>query len=73
MKKIGVLWKHKSKEGKNYLIGSVEILAGIKTPICVFLNEQKKSVKSPDYTIILSEKQKDNKIENIKIENKDNF
>ena len=67
MKKIGYAYTHK-KGDKTYLSGQVEIVIGHPTKIVLFKNDQKKSAKSPDWNIVLSEP-----IKNIKIENKDDF
>jgi hypothetical protein len=51
-KKIGALWKHK-KDGETYLVGNVEIIAGLPTKIAIFINKKKQG-KQPDYNIVLS-------------------
>lgn len=61
MKKIGALWNGKSKAtGKAYKKGNVEVVAGIKTPVIIMANDEKKpGTKSPDAYIFLCEPKKE--------------
>ena len=47
MDKIGSLWKHKTKDGLNYLSGNAA--GGIK--VLVYPVKTKKNDKGPDYTL----------------------
>ncbi len=52
MEKLGALWRQKKKkDGAEYLKGNCK---GIQ--IIIFLNDEKRSEKSPDFFIYLSEK-----------------
>lgn len=52
MEKLGALWRQKKKkDGVEYLKGNCK---GVE--VIVFLNDQKRSNKSPDYYVYLSEK-----------------
>jgi len=54
-KKIGALWKKKSKDGKSYLSGNIELINGIVQRVAVFTNDKKTNPKQPDYSIVLSQ------------------
>jgi uncharacterized protein (DUF736 family) len=54
-KRLGALWKKKTKEGKSYLSGNVEIIVGMPMQIAIFQNEKKTEPKQPDYNIVLSQ------------------
>jgi uncharacterized protein (DUF736 family) len=60
MKKLGALWKgkNKTKDGRTYLRGEIEVVAGVKTKVMVFPVKEKKQANGPDYEIVLSEPQK---------------
>lgn len=71
------LWKELSKNNNEYYKGKIEI-EGKKYKVAVFINENKKTDKSPDMNIVLSEMvdlPKNTKTTyddtNIKIEDKD--
>lgn len=71
------LWKELSKNKNEYYKGKIEI-EGKKYKVAVFINENKKTDKSPDMNIVLSEMvdlPKNTKTTyddtNIKIEDKD--
>jgi len=63
---IGALWSKQSKNGANYLSGSVEI-DGKKTQIVVFKNKFKEQDKHPDWKIFISQPQ--NRQENSSTDN----
>jgi len=48
--KIGALWARQAKNGTRYFTGIIE-LDGKKTKIVIWPTKEKKSEKSPDYTI----------------------
>ena len=48
------LWKELSKNNNEYYKGKIEI-QGKKYKVAVFINENKKTDKSPDMNIVLSE------------------
>jgi uncharacterized protein (DUF736 family) len=53
LKKVGSLWSQKSKEGKEYMSGSLDLGVGGEARVMVFAN-QKKEGKQPDYTISIA-------------------
>lgn len=56
MKRIGGLWIGKSKkDGKPFLSGQVEFIAGIKTRILVFANDKKDKEGSPDRIVYVGD------------------
>lgn len=55
MNKIGALWKKKSKNGNTYFSGVIDAEVAKGTQIVIFQVAEKKSDKSPDYQILLSE------------------
>lgn len=55
--KIGALWARQTKNGAQYFTGTIE-LDGKKTKIVIWPTREKKSEKSPDYTINLDSYQK---------------
>lgn len=64
-KKIGVLWQ-KKKDGKTYLTGNIEVIAGMKLPVVIFRNDKKKQGSNqPDWNVMISEPQK---TEQVKVE-----
>lgn len=65
MKDIG-LWKTKSEKGTEYYKGKTEI-EGKEYRIALFINKNKKTDKSPDMTIKLTELKQDNKQENMQV------
>ena len=61
LKKVGSLWAQKSKEGKEYFSGSLDLGVGGEARVMVFAN-QKKEGKQPDYSIsIATDDQADSK------------
>lgn len=50
--KIGALWTKKTRNGGEFLAGTIE-LDGKQTRIVIWPTREKKSEKSPDYTINL--------------------
>lgn len=75
-KKLGSLWQHKTKEGRTYFTGTIEVVIGQPLKIVALKNDKKNSDKSPDWNIVLSEPKKEGSNQNIKtikIENKDDF
>lgn len=57
MRKIGACWKRKSKDGKQYLSGQIDLITS-KLNIVLFKNDKKTNPKQPDYNIVLSEERK---------------
>ena len=51
-KKIGALWTKKTRNGGEFYTGSIE-LEGKQTRIVIWPTREKKTEKSPDYTIQL--------------------
>jgi len=60
MKKIGALWTVKSKEGKKYLNGSIELIIGQPIKVAVFVNDKKSKKEQPDFNIVVLEDKKNN-------------
>jgi uncharacterized protein (DUF736 family) len=54
MIQAGVLWLKKTKDGKTFFSGIVEI-EGIKTKVVIFKNDYKQGDTHPDYKIYLQE------------------
>ena len=54
MRKIGGCWIHKTKEGKTFLSGNIDLITS-KLKIGLFKIENKKNIKGPDYDIVLME------------------
>jgi uncharacterized protein (DUF736 family) len=52
-RQIGALWVRKSKDGKNYMSGTLEDLRG-NIQIAVFKNDRKEKENQPDFRIVLS-------------------
>ena len=52
--KLGALWQHKTKEGKTYLTGNIEVIAGFPTKIVIVKNDKKEKPTHPDWSILLS-------------------
>ena len=50
---IGALWLKKSKDGKTFFSGVVEI-EGVEQKIVIFKNSYKQTDKQPDYRILKS-------------------
>lgn len=74
MRKIGGLWKHKSKDkGIDYLGGEIEIIAGLKTRVTVFKAKDKKNPKSPDYVVYVSDGVNNSKESTPKVVSEDVF
>lgn len=67
-RKIGALWARKTADGKQYLSGTLNDLAG-DIQIVVFKNDRKEKENQPDYSICLSEKRDQQKPE----QKKDDF
>ena len=62
MKKLGALWRGKTKDNKTYFSGQVEVIAGLKTQVVLFPFERKEGKptdKDPAYNIYLSEPMKE--------------
>lgn len=49
MEKVGSLWKRKSKDGKQFLSGTM--LGGLK--VMIYPTKSKQSDKSPDYQVLI--------------------
>lgn len=57
---LGVLWKNKTRDGKEFLAGNIEVFPHGTISIAVFKNEYKTKDNQPDYKIVytpLSEEQ----------------
>ncbi len=52
-RRIGALWVRKTKEGKTYLSGILETLAG-DVGIVAFQNDKKTKDNQPDYNLCIS-------------------
>jgi len=52
MRKIGGAWIHKTKEGKTFLSGNIDLITS-KIKIGLFKIENKKNPKGPDYDIVV--------------------
>jgi len=50
---IGALWLKKSKDGKSFFSGVVEI-EGVEQKIVIFKNSYKQTERQPDYRILKS-------------------
>jgi uncharacterized protein (DUF736 family) len=55
MNKIGALWLKQSSKGTKYFSGTLTAPSAEKSQIVIFKVKEKKSEKSPDYEIFLSE------------------
>ena len=56
---IGALWSKRSKNGEEYMTGSVQADGGKVEKIVVFINRHKKSEKQPDYRILRARERSD--------------
>jgi uncharacterized protein (DUF736 family) len=57
-KKIGACWIRKTKDGKVYMSGVIDLL-GEDIQIAVFKNDKKEKDNQPDYNIVRSGQQKE--------------
>lgn len=64
-RKIGALWQ-KKLNNRTYLMGEIEVIAGVKTKIAIFKNDHKKQGSNqPDWNIVLSGKKDEVKVEKV--------
>lgn len=61
-RKIGALWARKTQDGKSYLSGVIQDIGG-DIQIVVFRNDRKEKENQPDFSILLSEKKQERKVE----------
>ena len=59
LKRIGVLWRKKDKNGKDYYSGNVDLGALGEIRVMVFENEPKQEENHPDWTIHLATDEKE--------------
>lgn len=57
-RKIGALWLRTSNDGKTFMSGVLNDLAG-DISIAVFKNDRKEKDNQPDYNIVLSDKREE--------------
>ena len=53
LKRIGVLWEKKDKDGKDYYSGSLELGVLGEAKIMVFQNDRKEEANHPDMVVHL--------------------
>lgn len=65
VRKIGALWQRKINN-RTYLIGEIEVVAGVKTRIAIFRNDNKKQGSNqPDWNVVLRKEPEKVKVEKI--------
>ena len=58
---LGALWKKKDKNGKQYLTGSINVFPFGQINITIFENSYKTKDNQPDYKLLYTPKEADNK------------